>query len=90
MTREERLRAALMLAFSPISLDVIDDSSSHAGHAGAAEGGETHYTVRMVSERFAGQSKVARSRAVHELLGAEFRNGLHAISLTLRAPAEEL
>ena len=89
MTREERLRATLTTAFSPTSLDVIDDSARHAGHAGAAVGGETHYTVRMVSEAFAGQSKVARSRAVHDLFSAEFRDGLHAISLSLRSPSEE-
>jgi len=44
--------------------------------------------VRMVSEAFRGQSRVARSRAVHAMLDAEFRTGLHALSLVLRAPGE--
>jgi BolA protein len=89
-TRLDRLRAALTAAFDPQDLQVVDDSARHAGHAGAGPGGETHYSVRMVSTAFAGQSRVARSRAVHETLNAEFQDGLHALSLTLRSPSEEL
>ena len=33
--------------------------------------------------------RVARSRAVHEALAAEFAGGLHALALTLRTPAEQ-
>lgn len=86
--RSERIRAALMAAFSPIRLEVVDDSQSHAGHAGAAPGGQTHYNVLLVSEAFTGMNRVARSRAVHAALDSEFANGLHALALTLRAPAE--
>ena len=89
MNRQERLRAALTAAFDPLLLDVIDDSARHHGHAGSMPGGETHYTVRMVSNRFAGQSRVARSRAVHDVLSPEFRDGLHALSLVLTSPAEQ-
>ncbi len=86
--RQDRLRAALEAAFAPLSLEIIDDSARHAGHAGAQPGGETHYSIRLVSAAFAGQSRVARSRAVHDVLADEFRDGLHALSLTLRSPAE--
>ncbi len=88
MTRQERLRAMLHAAFAPSSLDVADDSADHAGHAGATAAGETHYTVRMVSDAFTGQSRVSRSRAVHDAVAAEFRSGLHALSLTLKTPDE--
>ncbi len=88
LTRQERLRAALTAAFAPLELDVVDDSAQHAGHAGASAAGETHYTVRMVSATFTGQNRVARSRVVHARLGAEFASGLHALSLSLRAPGE--
>ena len=87
-TRHERLHAALSAAFSPSTLEVVDDSAQHAGHSGAAAGGETHYSVRMVSARFTGLSRVARSRAVHEAVNDEFRGGLHALALTLRSPEE--
>ena len=60
----------------------------HAGHAGAAPGGETHYRVLMVSGDFRGQSRLARSRRVHAALGGEFAAGLHALSLNLRTPEE--
>jgi BolA protein len=83
--RMDRLRAALTAAFAPTLLEIADDSSRHAGHAGAASGGQTHYTVRMHAAAFAGQSRVARSRAVHDVLAAEFASGLHALSLSLEA-----
>ena len=87
-SRQERLRAALTAAFSPTMLEIADDSARHAGHQGSAPGGETHYTVRMVSAAFAGQSRLARSRAVHSALDGEFRDGLHALSLVLQSPTE--
>ncbi len=90
IARVKRLEAALTTAFGPTLLEVVDDSASHAGHSGAAPGGETHFTVRMVATRFEGQSRVARSRAVHDALASEFQNGLHALSLDLRTPAEQL
>lgn len=88
MTRAERIRAAIEARFPPAIVDVIDDSQSHAGHAGARPGGETHYTLRIVSPAFAGQSRVARSRAVHDALASEFESGLHALSLALSTPEE--
>ena len=87
-TRQQRLVAALTAAFAPTELEVVDDSAQHAGHAGAGAAGETHYTIRMVSARFAGMGRVARSRLVHSLLDAEFASGLHALSLRLDAPAK--
>ncbi len=83
--RMDRLRAALTAAFAPTLLEIADESSRHAGHAGAAAGGQTHYTVRMHAAAFAGKSRVARSRAVHDVLAAEFASGLHALSLSLEA-----
>ncbi len=87
-TRAQRIETALQTAFGPSELAVEDESAMHAGHAGARAGGETHYQVQLVSPRFAGMSRVARSRAVHEALAAEFATGLHALSLKLRAPGE--
>jgi BolA protein len=86
--RAQRIHAALTTGFAPLRLEVVDDSHRHAGHAGAAPGGETHYSVLLVSEAFTGMNRVARSRAVHEALAGEFAGGLHALALTLRAPAE--
>lgn len=87
-TRADRIRTALEAALQPISITVTDDSARHAGHAGARPGGETHFDVRIVAAAFAGQNRVARHRAVHQALAAEFDGGLHALSLTLLAPGE--
>ena len=87
-TRATRLEAVLTEAFSPTLLRVVDDSARHAGHAGAQRGGETHYSVLLVSPAFRGISRVARSRAVHAALATEFHDGLHALSMVLRTPEE--
>jgi BolA protein len=86
--RADRIRTALEAALAPARVEVQDDSAQHAGHAGARPEGETHYTVTIVAAAFAGQSRVARSRAVHALLDAEFRAGLHALALRLMTPEE--
>lgn len=87
-TRAERLESALRAAFAPQRLEVVDDSARHAGHAGAQPGGQTHYSVLVVSEAFRGMNRVARSRAVHTVLEQEFAGGMHALALTLRTPEE--
>lgn len=86
--RADRIAAALRAAFPPAEVAVADDSHRHAGHAGARPEGETHYSVRVVSPAFAGMNRVARSRAVHAALTAEFEGGMHALALTLRTPEE--
>lgn len=87
-SRSDRIRAVLQSALSPTALDVVDDSASHAGHAGARAGGQTHYNVLVVSPLFEGLGRVARHRLVNQALGDEFGAGLHALSLVLRTPAE--
>lgn len=87
-SRADRIRTALEAAFAPAQVTVDDDSHRHAGHAGARPEGETHYTVAVISPAFAGQSRVARSRAVHAALAAEFADGMHALALRLATPEE--
>jgi BolA family transcriptional regulator, general stress-responsive regulator len=88
VTMEQRITTRLTEALDPILLDVVDESDRHAGHAGAREGGETHYRVRIVSARFERQSRVERHRLVYGLLNAEFAAGLHALALIAKAPGE--
>ncbi|RUQ29877.1 MAG: BolA family transcriptional regulator [Candidatus Competibacteraceae bacterium] len=79
---EERLRAALTLE----SLDIIDESSAHAGHAGAREGG--HFTVHLVSSAFTGKTLIQRHRLVNAALADLMRQEIHALSIRARAPDE--
>ncbi len=85
-TRIERMTETLTAQFAPLALAVIDESGAHAGHGGARPGEVTHVRVRMTSAAFAGQSRVARQRAVNAALAAEFALGLHALALELDAP----
>lgn len=87
-TRAERIHATLAIAFPPAEVAVQDDSHRHAGHAGARPEGETHFSVVVVSPAFAGMTRVARSRAVHAALAAEFESGMHALALRLLTPEE--
>ncbi|HPF23664.1 MAG TPA: BolA family protein [Hyphomonas sp.] len=84
--RLSRIRDLLTEAFDPVVLEISDDSARHAGHAGAAPGGETHYTVQITSEAFEGLSRVQIQRTVMMVLQKEFDTGLHALSLKAKAP----
>ena len=88
ISRAARIAALLRANFGPAEIQVVDDSHRHAGHSGAAPGGETHYTITVVSKSFAGLGRVARQRAVNAALAHEFATGLHALSMKLQAPGE--
>ena len=83
-----RLRAKLEAALSPLALDIEDESAKHAGHAGAREGGETHYRIRIVSESFAGLSRVQRQRMVYAAVAEELAERVHALSFVTLTPEE--
>lgn len=81
---QQRIEAKLIEAFSPVALQVIDDSESHRGHAGYREGGNTHFIVSIQADAFNGLSRVAAQRLVYAALKEEFDAGLHALALTVR------
>jgi BolA protein len=81
---EARLRAALQ----PARLAVINDSARHRGHAGDDGSGESHFTVEIESERFAGMSRVERQRAVNTALADLLRDRIHALAIRATAPGE--
>ena len=82
------LRAKLENAFAPASLEIVDESARHAGHAGARPEGETHFRVRIVSDAFAGVSRVERQRKVYAVLAEELAGRVHALTLVTLAPGE--
>ena len=84
--RQMRIQDLLTEAFEPTALEIIDDSAKHAGHAGAAPEGQTHYTVNITSAAFEGLSRVQIQRSVMLVLQKEFDTGLHALSLKASAP----
>ena len=80
------IEAALAAALAPSALAVQDDSHLHAGHAGAREG--RHFSVHIVSERFAGLSRVTRHRLVYDCLALLIPRGIHALAIDAKAPTE--
>ncbi|WGT65690.1 BolA family protein [Variovorax paradoxus] len=76
------LEAVLREKLQPTALEVIDESSAHAGHAGAnAKGYGTHFRVRIASPLFEGKPRVARHRLVYDALQVFIAQGLHAIAI---------
>ena len=82
----ERVEAALRAALPTTALEVQDDSHLHAGHAGAKEG--RHFSVRVTSTAFTGLSRVARHRLVYDALRSLVAEGIHALAIEARTPAE--
>jgi len=87
MSVAARIRERLA-ALEPVNLELVDESAQHAGHAGAAPGGNTHWRLTIVSPRFAGQPTVARHRMIYQALGGLMQNPIHALAITARAPGE--
>jgi len=89
------MRRKLLLAFSiPDScLEIVDESSQHAGHAGAkgvsSPSGETHFKIRVVSDSFEGLKTIDRHRLVYVVLEEELVGPVHALSLETLTPEEE-
>ena len=83
MDRRERIISLLEKNFSDSFIEVSDDSHLHADHNPSAKSGGTHFRVKIVSKVFKGKSRLEKHRIVNNILDSEFRNGLHALSLTL-------
>lgn len=81
MQVREQIETKLTRAFAPREIAVVDDSARHAGHAGAPAGGESHFNVRIRAQAFAGQSRIARHRAIHAALGQDLIARIHALAI---------
>ena len=75
-------------AFTPESLDVIDESYLHEGHSGHRPGGETHFRVYIVSDAFKGKSRIERHRMINTTLAAELAGSVHALAIKAQTPDE--
>jgi BolA protein len=84
----QNIARKLTQSFAPQSLDVVDESHLHAGHAGAHPGGESHFRINIVSEAFAGKSRVERHRMINEALAVELKSRIHALAIKARVPGE--
>ena len=78
----ERLRA-----LEPQSIELVDESALHAGHAGARSGGG-HFRLTIVSPRFRGLGTLARHRLIYEALAPMMKREIHALSIRALVPEE--
>ncbi len=82
--RVREIEQQLQEALQPTRLEVLDESASHAGHAGAnAQGFGSHFRVRISSPAFAGKSRVACHRLVYDAMQNFIDQGLHALAIEI-------
>jgi BolA family transcriptional regulator, general stress-responsive regulator len=85
---QNEIETRLSVAFSPITLIVTNDSTSHGGHSGDDGSGESHFSVEIESMIFAGMSRLERQRMVNRALGDLPGQRVHALAIKARAPGE--
>lgn len=88
MSVQQEMTEILDRAFEPSRLKVINDSAKHSGHSGDDGSGESHFTIVIESEAFAGQSRLNRQRMVNKSLGDIPGNRVHALAIKAIAPGE--
>ncbi len=88
MSVSQDIRRKLERALAPERLVIEDQSHFHIGHAGAREGGESHFRLEIVAEAFEGASRIDRERMIHRCLAEELAGPIHALSIAARAPGE--
>mmetsp|Transcript_2528 Transcript_2528/g.4138 ORF Transcript_2528/g.4138 Transcript_2528/m.4138 type:complete len:310 (+) Transcript_2528:33-962(+) len=86
----KKIENALRDNFNPSSLDIQDDSASHAGHRPDSADGGTHFRVEIVSDSFEGMNTIKRHKAIYGVLAdyMEPSGSIHALSLSTKTPAE--
>lgn len=88
MRTADMLTKKLTDAFTPQSLNVVDESHQHAGHGGARPGGQTHFRVYIVSDAFKGKTRIDRHRMINQVLADDLAAGVHALAIHATAPGE--
>ena len=90
MSVAANIEAKLKAALNPTHLEIEDQSQLHSGHAGAPEGGESHFAVVIVADNFRDMTRLARQRLVNETLADELAGPVHALSIRAVTSAETL
>lgn len=86
--RTEKIKQLLTQSLEPITLEIVDDSAAHAGHAGGREHGGGHYQVHIVSPTFKNVNTVKRHQLVYQALESMMQTEIHALSIQALTPDE--
>jgi BolA protein len=94
MTVETTIAQKLKAAFAPSVLQIVNESSRHAGHAAMRahkpeQPGETHFRIHIVAAAFAGKSRIDRHRMINSALADELAGPVHALAIAAHAPGED-
>ena len=84
--RVAMIEKRLTEVFSPQSLNIVDESHKHAGHASA--GGAGHFAVEIIADAFAGKTLIQRHRLIYDALDDAMNTEIHALSIKASTPAE--
>jgi BolA protein len=88
MGTADHIAKKLTEALTPQSLNVVDESHKHEGHAGHRPGGQTHFRVYIVAQAFKGKPRIERHRMINGILVDELAGGVHALAIHAAAPGE--
>ncbi|OUD08748.1 BolA family transcriptional regulator [Marivivens niveibacter] len=84
MSLAEQIKSRLETGLNPESVEVIDESEQHIGHAGYQDGGESHWRVIIKASALDDLTRVARHRAIHSAIGADIIGKIHALAIDIR------
>ncbi len=93
---EAKIRQKIEDALQPTFLEIVNDSKGHSSHGGVREffekmgegydgPAESHFSLRIISNKFDGVSRLNRQRMVLDLLSDEMKV-VHALAMKLDAP----
>jgi len=91
MVIQQSIEQKLREAFSPSSLEVINESALHKGHSHDGGqpfdgNGETHFRVRIAASQFIQMSRIERHRAITDVLKDELAGPVHALAIEASTP----
>ena len=89
MSKAEALRSKITAALPGAQVEVVNFSDEHTGHVEAPAGGESHFSLTVHADCFAGLSLPERHRIIHRALGDLGRIGVHALKISTFAQKEE-
>ena len=88
MINTAQIKSKIQQTFSPLFLEIEDESQAHAGHSGAIPGQVTHLRITIVSEAFENLTMIKQHRLINECLQDELNQGLHALALKTIKPSK--
>ena len=69
--------------FSPDILEVENESYKHSGHSGSPNTGNSHFSIKIKSEKFTGLSRLDAQRQIYRVLEEEMKKGIHALAIKI-------